>query len=222
MMNGTAADQNKKNDISAFTNGGSGTASSAQSAADDIPLTFNQQLPPLPFHNFVQHVVYKNSSELKNYVEKMESMQLEAKKKLLKDHFTRSREQFMRMLALVRWTRERLELLEESKEKSSLIQGQMLSFAKSADMLYFMDDALKSLRFVNKKQKIMVFSCCERIYLIFCFFFVNTHYICLCFLLTLRDPVFDVPTAIDVFTSQTYNRLPLTIMVRIMRVVITA
>lgn len=124
-------------------------------------------VPTISLYSIVQHLIFKSHLSLKKLAEELSTSPNDRKKQLLHDYFQKTREYFIRLLVLIRWS-QKIQNVDKCKNIISTLDGQLSAFQLSADTLFGTDQTIKML----------------------------------------REPVFDIPTAIDVFTTGTFSRLP--------------
>lgn len=141
--------------------------------------------PPQPTFSFltlIHHLVKQSHDELKRCVVEIkkvmeandqstrESSDREAlmKKQILYQYFQETRERFIRLLVLLRWSKKSKKTLDKLNQVASSMEMKANAFDLAAFTLFFTSKKVGSL----------------------------------------IEPVFDLPTAIDVLTTGTYPRLP--------------
>ncbi|KAG2388327.1 hypothetical protein C9374_000491 [Naegleria lovaniensis] len=141
--------------------------------------------PPQPTFSFltlIHHLVKQSHDELKRCVVEIkkgmeandqstrESSDREAlmKKQILYQYFQETRERFIRLLVLLRWSKKSKKTLDKLNQVASSMEMKANAFDLAAFTLFFTSKKVASL----------------------------------------IEPVFDLPTAIDVLTTGTYPRLP--------------
>jgi hypothetical protein len=112
-------------------------------------------------------------------------MDSNTRKQTLHSHFYKTREKFLRLLTLVRWTQRHKRSFDRFNDIIIEMDVKGSGMLSTTDKLYDVDKRLRIARYS--------------------FIIIITNF---------REDSFDLPTAIDVLTTGDYNRLPHTIYVR--------
>lgn len=134
--------------------------------------------PTFSFLTLIHHLVKQSHDELKKCVLEIKKgmdnsndqfeREASTRKQILFQHFQETRERFIRLLVLLRWSKKSKKTLDKFNQVSSAMDLKVNSFDMASFTLFH------AARILSR----------------------------------LREPVFDLPTAIDVLTTGTYPRLP--------------
>src|SRR5690606_36473833 len=105
----------------------------------------NPTTQSVSLYSLVRNLLWRASSDFRTIGEQLKSETNERKKQLLHEYFIKTREQFVRLLVLIRWSK-KISAIDQCKNVISSLQGQTSAFEQSANALFFADRIIKVAR----------------------------------------------------------------------------